>query len=510
MADPDYEFMDGFDKYGAVGTDIGGAFLTLGEWSSSNGMGSSSVSAALGGTGYALHGTPNGLADASDTLTKIFSTNYARCIGGITTTAPVGFSLSSGGATLMGLQDGSTSQMSIFLNTSGDLIVNRGATAIATVSAAFANSSEIACIEWDFWVHNTTGYAKVWKNGTQIVNFSGDTSNNANNYYDRIYVGANQSDIDHFYSWHYLVGGGSETPALTNPIITTEDISAKISADSTVGADVLGEDDDLVATATKTLNIAYFRKVVATVNGDITAIRWYCALSSATGKAKGALFTDSGGSPGTLLSSGTEKVGWTTGTWERLVLTTPQTVVAGTTYWLAILTDTTSSSGMYVSTSQTNIGASQSRTYSLDFPTTAGATLSNNAYSFLGEYDPTTVTDQSGPLRHALPTDLAYDVINAANLEDLYSVDPIPVNPTYIYSTAVKVFIEKTDTGVRTFQVETKSGTTTSSGNSPGGAQTPVGSGSWMSSYFHKDPDTGLDWTKSALDAAYAGYKSLT
>jgi len=64
------------------------------------------------------------------------------------------------------------------------------------------------------------------------------------------------------------------------------------------------------------------------------------SATSGTAKFKAVVYADSAGAPGSLLSSGTEVVGCTSGSTLTGALITPQSLTAGTPCWIGFITDT--------------------------------------------------------------------------------------------------------------------------------------------------------------------------
>jgi hypothetical protein len=80
--------------------------------------------------------------------------------------------------------------------------------------------------------------------------------------------------------------------------------------------------------------------------------------------------------------------------------------------------------------------------------------------------------------------------------------------PAGIYTVAVKAFVEKSDTGIRTVSMEVSSAGTTGTGSNSN--QSLSTSFVWQDSYFDTDPHTGAAWSQAALNAASSGVTVAT
>jgi hypothetical protein len=100
---------------------------------------------------------------------------------------------------------------------------------------------------------------------------------------------------------------------------------------------------------------------------------------------------------------------------------------------------------------------------------------------------------------------LSYVSSATVGQNDLYSFPALSSTPTAIYTVAIKGNVARTDSGLRTVNMTLKSGSTISNGSNS--AITPPTSYSWVDSFFDTDPNTGLAWTSTTLNAATAGPK---
>lgn len=514
MALPDYIFTEGFDKYGPTGEPNISTNLSLyGEWTSTSILGSGGMAlvAALTGTGYALRIFETGSSGAS-LLNKTVPGNFARVIGGYTFT--VGF-LSGGNSQGIVFTDSGTAQLSIGISDTGNIVVKRGgftSTVIATSLSSYSAGTNHV-LEYDITFSAAAGIIKIWMDGTLTsINLTGqNTKTTANAYANGFQLGAGTNfnsyniTFDHLYFWGYLAAGGSETPALTNPIIETQ---FPITDDTKVfsfGAAVFGQAYTTVDSSNTNApgaNRLSLRKFTAEVAGTLNSINIIPGATSAGAKNKGVVYADSSGAPGTLMSSGTEVVGMTSGTTLLLPLVTPQSLVAGTSYWIGYITDTSVAIRV---TDLNTVGYGAANTYSSGAPGTAPAMTSGQSSWLIWGAVSGVATNWNEVNKNPPLGNLSYVQSSTINDEDLYNFPALSSTPSVVYSVAVKANVAKSDSGARTVDLRTKSVSTSSSGSNPGLA--PLTTYSFLASYFTVDPATGVAWIGSGVNAAKHGVK---
>jgi hypothetical protein len=513
MAVPDYIFTEGFDKYGPPGEiNIQTNIVAWGEWSSLLVNGSFSaitLVAALSGPGQALSIAEGG-SSGNAVLSKTVPGNFPRIVGGYTFKVAT---LASGTAQGITFSDGGTDQLSIGINVAGQIEVRRGSqfAALIATSAQSVSAGSVNYLAYDVTFSAAAGIVKIWLNNTLTsINLTGqNTKVSANAYMNSLRIGAGTNvnayniTFDHFYFWGFLAAGGSELPALTTPIIQTDFPNGDSAVAFTFGAGVLG---NAFMTTTTTnapgANRLSLRKYTPEVSGTLTAINLIPGATSAGVKNKPVLYSDSAGAPNTLLSTGSEVVGMTAGTALNLPLTTPQTVTAGTQYWLGFITDT--SVALNLSDAGT-LGYGAANTYTGGAPGTAPA-MTAGLSSWLIWGTVTGVSSNWGQVdkNPALGT-LSYNYSSTVGNEDLLTFPALAVTPTNIYSAAIKANVTRSDSGARTVDLRMKSGATTGSGNTTG--ISPALSPGIIGSYFPVDPNTGVTWAPSALNASTGGLK---
>jgi hypothetical protein len=248
MAAPDFEFIEGFDKYGPPGETNWATHITQGDWTSVLSTSECFLTTALSGTGAALFFRRNSVPISTYRLFKTLPANYARTLGGFC------FSLSQVNSGVVGIEffDGASQQVGIRINvTTNTISVTRGAIIGGTVLGTSVESvavSTVHYLEYDITFHNTTGIVKIWLDGVLTsINLTGqNTRATANNFFNGITgivienSGSTALTVDHFYVWSYTASGGTETPALTNPIVETQVPSADSAVAWTPTAGVLG------------------------------------------------------------------------------------------------------------------------------------------------------------------------------------------------------------------------------------------------------------------------------
>jgi len=183
-------FLEGFDKYGAVGSVAANVEANLtAEWTTATNT--ITTVAGLSSTGSAV------LLGSSGTLTKTLASNYSRLIGGLRFSDTL-----VAQAVLMQFRDGSTAQCSITLETTGVIELRTGGsagTALATGGSVSANSTHF--LEWDITFGSSSSY-QVWLDGVSLFSGTGNTrGGTSNNYANAIALvnGAGSCTIDDLY-----------------------------------------------------------------------------------------------------------------------------------------------------------------------------------------------------------------------------------------------------------------------------------------------------------------------
>lgn len=515
MANPDFEYTEGFDKYGPTGILAPTALATAllqGEWNTIGGSFTASVVDSLLGPGNALQ--LQVAVAAENELVKTLPASYARHIGGVTFKTGLVNGQNYGVARL---SDTGTTQISIGITGSGNIQVLRGAFAGTSlgISAESVAANSVHCIEWDITIHNTTGIVKVWLDGVLTsLNLTGqNTRASANNSYNQFILparglnGSTSTNVyDHLYGWCYTASGGTETPALTNPIVETQVATGDNAIAFLFGAGVFGQAyQTSSATNAPGANQLALRKFTATVAGTVSSIDILPAATSATAKFKPVMYADSAGAAGALLSTGAEVVGCTSGTKLNLPLTTPQAIVAGTQYWIGYITDT---SIVLSLADGNNLGYKAANTYTSGAPGPAPAMTSAQSSWLIYGRTTGVATNWDEVSKNPALGDLSYVQSSNVGDEDLFNFPSLSSTPSNIYTVAIKVNCARSDAGARTIKARIKSGATTGDGSAA--SLTPPTTYGWVGSYFRTDPSTGVTWTPTGVNNCKPGYKIAT
>jgi hypothetical protein len=272
-----------------------------------------------------------------------------------------------------------------------------------------------------------------------------------------------------------------------------------------VGAGILGSSAARVtATNAPAAASLVLRRFVPAVACTLNSVTIMPGATSGTANYRGVVYADSGGTaPGTLMSSGTQVTGVTSGTAATLPLTTPQSLSAGTQYWIGFINDTS------VVLAQSDAGATGYRaanTYASGAPGTAPAMTSGQASWLLwGNLTGISGANYNEVNQQPPPGQYSYVFDATVNHEDLYGFPALSTTPAFVYVTAVKSYVQKSDAGAKTVSMRMKSGSTDSGGSATG--QAPATTYGWLASYFSTDPNTSAAWTPSALNSATSGFK---
>lgn len=100
-------------------------------------------------------------------------------------------------------------------------------------------------------------------------------------------------------------------------------------------------------------------------------------------------------------------------------------------------------------------------------------------------------------------SDTDYVFSSTVNHKDLYDLTNLSSTPANIYGVEAHMFARKTDAGLKQSQIRVKSGAT-----EVGGTDTVLTTSYVMQSHFlSTDPDTGVAWTATAINALQVGPK---
>lgn len=492
-------FLEGFDKYGLTNTDSSTvvALLQAGDWNSFSGANSSIVS-PLSGAGFAL------LLTANAFLTKTLSANYARLIGGFR------FNSVTLGSTL-GIQflDGASNQAAVTVNvTTGSISVRNAGiagTALGTSTVTVAANS-IHYLEFDITFGNAGAY-EVWLDGVSILSGTGDTMATTNAFANGVRFTtsaiASNNIIDDFYLFD-STGTIHNAPLLNSPRVETAFPVSDNTVQFSMGAATLGNSIVRAASAgTYGTNRVVVKAYTPTANCTLNAITMFPNATSATNNLRPVLYADSGGLPGSLIVAGSTVTGMTIGVPLTLPLTTPQSLTAGTQYWLGFMFEA-GGIGWYGQAAGGN-----TRIVNATFSSGAPSPFPGGSATEI-----TTPTHVIGNITLASPVNVysltnppqgnfSYVFDGAVGEEDLYNFPP--VGAPVVHAIAIKASLSKSDSGAKTASLRLKSGSINSAGSVASVA--PGTTYGWAASYFPTDPNTSAAWTVAGFNAAQAGVR---
>jgi hypothetical protein len=493
--------MDGFDKYGPANTSTAsvGALLQAGEWNST--VSGCQIVAPLSATGQAVNFTSLG------SVTKTLATNYGRIIGG--------FRFSSNLAGNNGIQflDGASNQCGINILTTGVIQLRNGnfvtGTLIASGGSVTANS--VHYLEWDITFGNSAAY-QVWLDGISLFSGTGDTTATANNTISGFNVGNAASSnltVDDLYIFD-STGTVNNAPLLTSPRIETTFPTSDNSVQFAVGAATLGSAVSRFGSSySQGGNQLYLRAYTPTRACTLNSIGLLPAASNGTINFRPVIYADNAGSPtgGALLSAGSTVTGMTNGTLLTLPLTTPQSLAAGTQYWLGFMQDI-GNAPIVFGFDATNSARSAAVTFTSGAPGTAPAMTTGIqtavVFGNITLSSPVNFYEVASQPTQGLQS---YVTDTTVADEDLYNFPALSQLPQTVHAVAVKANCSRSDTGARTVSMRMRSGGTDSGGSLTGQAPNASSSFGWLTSLFLTDPNTGSAWLGTALNAAQSGFR---
>jgi len=290
----------------------------------------------------------------------------------------------------------------------------------------------------------------------------------------------------------------------TNPVVETHTETSDSQAQFSVGASVFGAWVNYSnSTNAPGANQLFFRAFTPSANGNLASVSTIPAATSAGANFKAVVYADSSNKPGSLLATGNQVTGTTSGSVLTSTFTSPPALTAGTQYWIGFITDT--SVALQLSDNST-AGQRAANTYTSGAPATAPTMTTGQSDWILwgnltGVTSHTYEVTQNAPLGYL--GDYSYVQSNTVGQEDLFNVAALVSNPSQIYTVAVKGFLRDSDAGSRTVTLQTKSGGVDSGGT----AFTPSTTYQWFGSYWATDPNGNTAWTVNNLNNALDGYK---
>jgi hypothetical protein len=489
-------FMDGFDKYGPANSNSTSvAALMAGEWTT---ITTANIGAPLSATGQALQCAAN-----SSGATKTLSASYGRIIGGVR------FNSSLGGVSGIQFLDAGTAQCSISIASTGTISIRNSTFSSGTILGSAASpvaANTTHYLEWDISLGNSANYS-VYLDGVSIISGTGDTTATANNTMNGIQL-AMGTLVTTIWDDLYLfdtTGTTNNAVLLTSPRIETTLPTSDSAVQFAIGSSVLGGTVNRTGiNRTLGTNDFYVRPFTPSRACTLNSLTVVAGASGGTINLRPIVYSDSAGSPSSLLTTGSTVTGLTSGSQTTMPLTTPQSLSAGTQYWLGYMCDANLTNGLQLADSA-NQGRNGASTFASGAPSSPPTLTATTTALLWGNITLTTPVNfyevnQQPP---AGVNSYVYD--STVNHEDLYNFPTLSVVPLNVYAVAVKAYCARSDSGARTVSLRIKSGSTDSGGSLTG--QVPATSYGWIGSNFERDPNGSIVWTGAALNAALAGFK---
>jgi len=493
--------MDGFDRYGIGSTAAAPVAVQtslLQEWNTVT-AGMFNIVAPLSLTGYALNA-----GGGPGSMNKTLPGNYPRLIGGYRFSSSL--AANTNGITFT---DVATAQCSIILLNTGAISLRTGAVngaAIAT-SGVTVTANSVHYLEFDLTFSNTGSY-QIWLDGISILSGTADLTASANNYANVLSVvvsaGVASLTIDDLYLFD-TTGTTNNAVLLTSPRIETQFPSSDGVVQFAGGGAILGTSAARSGgTAQPVANQLRLRTFTPSVNMTLISIAFTPGGTNSSVQMRPVLYTDNAGVADTLISTGSVSVGVTVGVIKALPLTTPQSLTAGTPYWIGLMTDIVVTNLYQALQNGLLDDRIATVTFSSGAPATAPATSTTQSTPIWGNG---TITGNNWYATSQNPPqgNLSYVFDAVVGHEDLYNFPNLSAPSTLIYAVAMKGNVSKSDAGAKTMSLRVKSGAVDSGGSASSLA--PATSYTWMTSYFNADPANGMPWTTAGVNAAQGGIR---
>jgi len=498
-------FFDGFDKYGPAGqTTPSPTSLLTAEWTtappsvSTSGI---SIVAGLSATGQAVQFGSGGF---TYNLLKTIP-NTARIIGGVRFSG----NLAAAGACLCRFLDGSAGQCSLTLDVTGSISLRTGAyngTVLSSGGSVSANTTHY--VEWDITI-GASGAYQVWLDGASLFSGTGNTRGGTSNNYansvgptitstgSQVYM-----TVDDFYLFDSTGSAPCNAPLLSNPIVETAFASADTATKQwTNGATVLGLDNNSTgASSISSANTVRVRAFTAPVNMTLNSISIMPAATNGGVNLRPVVYATAA-TGAALLASGSPVTGVTNGAALTMPLTTPLSLTAGTSYAIGVMIDT---GAIGFANADALTGCSQGNaTFASGAPGTLPTmTAGQSSWQMWGNCTDA-ASDWPSVSNNPANDDLGYISSSTVGQEELFAFPNLLNAPAAVHAVAYKARLKRSDSGTRTIDVRCNSNGTESAGTAAG--VTPGPSFGWNANYLPSDPNTGLAWTGSGVNAATAG-----
>jgi len=497
-------FCDGFDRYGPANTAMTTNNPMIGDWSLSGTISALYVTAGLSSPGYALK-----LENGNATMTGNFPSSLTRIAGSVRFSNGT-----SANRVFLSFFNFGTAACSFWFSGSGGIEFHIGTSAsvIATGGSVQLNTTHV--LSFDITIGSSAAYA-VYLDGVLLYSGTGNTGNTQTSVNSIILT----SNTVYIYTVDDLVIYDA-THTNYNSAILTAGVVIETQFPSSDNQTQFNNDGNAVwpqGIASKGIyssvspainntiaaNQLFLLKVVPVVNCNINTVSIMPGSTGSIAKHKAVLYSDNAGNPGSLISSGTEVVGTTNGTPLTGLLLTPTALTAGTAYWIGFIGDTSVTYRQIDST--TNLGRKLANTYTSGAPAgpLGAMTASQPTWWIWANCTGATVNWATVGMNPPDPFLVAYTHSGTVGQEDLFNFPVLLTTPSAIYGSAVKAYVAKSDSGLRTISINMKSGSVDSTGSNPN--QSMGTTMVWQRSFFDLDPNTGVAWTASGINAARSG-----
>jgi hypothetical protein len=509
--------LEGFDKYGTANQALPNvnSLLAQGGWNFfSNYFSNPLIVSGLSGAGEAL--TLQAYYLQYSNLVKALTTNYSRLIGGFR------FQANLVSSCAIEFLDNATIQCYVLINRISGFIAlyqGNGTLLIQTTVAVGANSVHFLEFDITFNTNISLGGATIWLDGVQVFSLTAVTSQSGNSYAsviqftaqpDAVAYAFGSFTIDDLYLFDNTTSYNNSV-LLSNPRIFTQVATGDHQTQFTNLGNVIGNSWSQGAGGipyTTTANSLYLIPFTPNVNCTVNSIALYGASTGATQNFKGVIYANSSGSPGSLLSSGTQVTGYTSGSQLTLPLTTPQNLTAATQYWLGFITDSVVVVQNFDYNPQTTSGYTASNTYSSGAPASAPAMTPNQTTLALWGICTGASTNWESISLNPPIGDSSAVYANATSKEDLYIFPALPSNVVAVYSVGISGNAKLTFPGTHTFDLVISSSGTIGTGSKVNIA--PTLNYYWYDSYFDTNPATSGSWGLSSVTACYVGMEIIS
>jgi hypothetical protein len=514
-------YLDGFDDYGPAGLMSGLStqqLLNNSGWTFGNAYTTASIVAGINGeSGNALY-LPGISGGNGTVVSRTLPANYNRVIGGFR------FNSALLGNFGVSFADANTNQCSVIVEAvSGLIFVVQGYGSPTSANILGQSNNSVSAntthyLEFDATFQtNGTGGITVWLDGVQVCQGTGITSQSGNAWANMLQilqqpVGVGSLTIDDLYLFS-ATGAVNNSAVLSNPVIYTQlptgDHQTQFNNIGNVEGNYYSIGDTQYAVSPNFLYLMAFTPNVTCTANDVV-VQTYNQGTNSLAHNKAVLYSDSGGAPNTLLSSGTQVTGFVNNQLLTLPLSTPTVLTANTQYWAGVIGDSSCDFQTYDgisylggSTVTTTKGAIAGNTYSSGAPSAAPSMTYGQASVFLYVTCTGASTNWESVAVNPPVGDNSSVSANSAGVSDLYTFANLPTNIQEVFAVGVKGTAKLTIAGVHKLDLITLSGSTTSVGNTASIAPT-LNYADYVS-YFDTDPNTSVSWTVTGVNNSYNG-----